>query len=89
MRRPRKAFACSAVWSVRTVLELLGVSTSLHVLALRCSPRLLPSAGMVLRSTPKLVLAGFPAVRATGFPCCCCLPLHHAAASTRPVVPDR
>ena len=90
--RPRKAFACSAVWSVRTLLELLGVSTSLHVLAsfLRCSRTEAPSlrrhypTSPVLRASPpprrpKLVLADSRLASTRhrrGFPCCCCLPLH-------------
>ena len=100
-RRPRKAFACSAVWSVRTLLELLGVSTSLHVLAsfLRCSRTEAPSlrrhypASPVLRASPpprrpKLVLADSRLARARhrrGFPCCCCLPL----ARMPPPIPRR
>ena len=76
-RRPRKTFACSAFWSVRTLLELLGVSTSLHVLAsfLRCSRTEAPSlrrhypTSPVLRASPpprrpKLVLADSRLARA-------------------------
>ena len=100
-RRPRKAFACSAFWSVRTLLELLGVSTSLHVLAsfLRCSRTEAPSlrrhypASPVLRASPpprrpKLVLADSRLASTRhrrGFPCCCCLPL----ARMPPPIPRR